>query len=553
MQSINVEPRSVLLPDKLRHELQLDSKLGAGNFMYVAYNANPNRDVVNIFLHQPFKTFYGATVESFSIETLKETAERYAAWYLQQGVKAKDPVAVYFDEGGKYLVHYVALTSLGAIPILTNGAMPLPVAARHFKRTGAVGIFTDDPRYEGLLEQFTDTEILFLVTDDNIGHSEIQPLPAHFPYEHHSSDPVMITHSSGTTGVPKAVLLQHGRWFHGIRQLLGLPPAQGVDRYLSSLPSSHNAAIAYAIHAILNGSELVIMSERSGVAVAAAIEEYKPSTVISFPQTFVELSEICDAYDLNSISAWINSGDAAHETHIRKLVNHGFHYRGGQRIKGSQFVDGLGSSEMGHSSFRIIHTLYTNNYDRCVGLPQKWVEATILDEHGYELPQGRIGMLGVRSESITEGYWNDSVLTHRSRLKGYFLTGDLAYKDHLGCFYHVDRITDAVLTKDGWFYTLQNEELLMKEHAEIADCTIIGIPAEDNVQQLVAFVRLSKESKITEEEYLQQLNADLKAKGRPLLSQLKTVGKDEVPVGITGKVLKQLLKQKFKEQSTRST
>lgn len=547
MQSVDTTVRTALLSDKLRNELQLDPRLGAGNFVHIAYNVNPNKDVVNIFLHRPFKTFYGETIKDFSIQTLRETAECYASWYVRQGVKAKDPVGVYFDEGGKYLVHYVALTSIGAIPILTNGAMAIPVAALYFKKAGAVGVFTDGTRYEGLLEELSDAKLLFLVTDNHIENGHRTPLPHHFQFEHDDKDPVMITHSSGTTGVPKAVLLQHGKWFHGIRHLLGLPPAQGVNRYLSSLPSSHNASIAYAIHAILNGSELVIMSDRSGAAVAAAIEQYKPSTVVSFPQTFVELSELnLYEYDLSSVSVWINSGDAAHEAHIRKLVKHGFHYRGEQRIQGSQFIDGLGSSEMGHSSFRIIHTQYTNNYNRCVGLPQKWVEAAILDEQGHEVPQGSVGRIGIKSESITDGYWNDSGLTHRSRLRGYFLTGDLAYKDHLGCFYHVDRVTDAVLTKDGWFYTLQNEELLMKNHPEIADCTIVGIPGVGERQELTAFVRLLNDEPLSE-EYLGKLNTTLQAKGRPLLSKLQLVGKDDVPLGITGKVLKQVLRQKLKE------
>ncbi|MBN8720479.1 MAG: long-chain fatty acid--CoA ligase [Sediminibacterium magnilacihabitans] len=548
MQSVDTSARSALLSDRLRNELQLHPHLGAGNFVQIAYNVNPNREVVNIFLHCPFKTFYGEIIKEFSIQTLKETANYYASWYLRQGVKAKDPVGVYFDEGGKYLVHYVALTSIGAIPILTNGAMATSVAALHFKKTGAVGVFTDDARYGDLLKEISDTELLFLVSDNHIENKTKTPLPKDFQFEHDDKDPVMITHSSGTTGVPKAVLLQHAKWFHGIRHLLGLPPAQGINRYLSSLPSSHNASIAYAIHAILNGSELVIMSDRSGVAVASAIEQYKPSTVVSFPQTFVELSELDpDEYDLNSVSIWINSGDAAHETHIRKLVRHGFHYRGEQRIQGSQFIDGLGSSEMGHSSFRIIHTLFTNNYDRCVGLQQKWVEAAILDEKGYEVPQGSVGRLGIKSESITDGYWNDSVLTHRSRLRGYFLTGDLAYKDHLGCFYHVDRVSDAVLTKDGWFYTLQNEELLMKHHPEIADCTIVGIPGVEGKQEPVVFVRLINDEGPDAEEYLEKLNATLHAKGRPLLSKLQWVWENDVPVGITGKVLKQALRQRLNE------
>ena len=71
----------------------------------------------------------------------------------------------------------------------------------------------------------------------------------------------------------------------------------------------------------------------------------------------------------------------------------------------------------------------TNNYNRCVGRPLDWVDAQILGENGEGLPPNVVGRLGVKAPSVTTGYWNNSLLTFRSRLSGYFLTGDLAYKD----------------------------------------------------------------------------------------------------------------------------
>jgi acyl-coenzyme A synthetase/AMP-(fatty) acid ligase len=468
--------------------------------------------------------------------------------FFAHGIRPTEPVAVYLADSVNDLILYIALTSIGAVPVLTNGAMPHDIAAGYFQRVGVTGIVTDAERHAALAESCADGALKCVLSIDD-PPSDAPALPSWFPFRHDADDPVMITHTSGTTGFPKAVVLHHGKWFHGIRQLLSLDSAQGADRYLSSLPASHNASIAYSIHAILNGAELMIMSSRRGQAVAEAISRFHPSTVVSFPQTYVELAQLdLDRHDLSSVTTWINSGDAAHEAHIRRLVQHGYHYRGAERVAGSQFVDGLGSSEMGHSSFRIIHTKSTDNYERCVGIPQTWVEAAVLDDEGNAVPASVIGKLGVRSPSVTPGYWNDSLTTYRSRVRGYWLTGDLVYRDHLGCYYHLDRASDVVPTSDGPLYSLQTEELVLRHCGDrIADCTVIGIRADgtSSLQEpLLLFVARDGQT-VDAAALLEEINAVQAARGRPRLARAISVRTDDIPVGVTGKVLKRALRERF--------
>ena len=154
------------------------------------------------------------------------------------------------------------------------------------------------------------------------------------------------------------------------------------------------------------------------------------------------------------MQVWFNTGDAAHEAHIRALVPHGSHQTIGQdlqrrRVDGSVFVDGLGSSEAGYSVFHNRHTKDTSAYSRCVGKPISFAEAAVLAEDGTPLPPGRIGRLGLKSPTLTPGYWNDSLTWNRMRLGGYWLTGDLAHQDEEGNFYHLDRAPDAIRTRAG--------------------------------------------------------------------------------------------------------
>jgi acyl-coenzyme A synthetase/AMP-(fatty) acid ligase len=534
---------AALLSNEQRYRLKLNPDLGAGNFLNYACTVNASRELPLIHGDEPVVLPGGNSLSTLSILQLKVAADTYASWYASRGIMPMDPVAVYCRENLQYLIQYAALTSLGAIPILTNGAMVSEVAAAFFARVGAVAIVTDRDHQTMLAPHIQPDQLKFFVCMEEIADPG---LPARQSFRHDHDDPVMITHSSGTTGVPKAVMLQHGRWFHGIRHLLGLEMAQGADTYLSSLPASHNASIAYAIHAILSGSALVIMADRSGRAVAEAIERFRPTTIVSFPKTYVELAELdLDQYDLGSVTTWINSGDAAHEAHIRRLVAHGYHYRGVEKVPGSQFVDGLGSSEMGHSYFRVIHTRYTDTYDRCVGLPQSWVDVCIFDDYGEPVPAGVIGRLAVRSPSVTPGYWNDSVLTYKSRMHGYWLTGDLVYRDSLACYYHVDRTSDVIQTESGPLYSLQTEELILKHQPDVIDCTVIGIEASgsDGIRSPVVLVAARQGKIIHPEAMLAEINAMQAGKCRPLLAELRVVDRRDIPLGVTGKVLKRSLRE----------
>lgn len=543
---------TALLNNKQRYSLSMNPDLGCGNFLHVANSVNKRNDLQTIFIDQPLIIFESEKYESFSIQEFKNICDAYSMWYLKKGVQKGDAIGVYFEEGINYLIHYVALTSIGAVPALVNGNMDINVATSYFKTIKVIGLITDSKKQKELLHNFRDYNLVFIEVFENIGRLTVD-LTEEFPYMHDYDDPVMITHSSGTTGVPKPVTLQHGRWFYGIRDMLRMELADGSNKYLLALPSSHNAAIAYSINAILNGSELLITSDTEGKKVAESIHRFKPSTVAAFPISYIQITELnSNKYDFSSVNTWINSGDAAHEVHIKKLVEHGYHFRGKQKVKGSQFVDGLGSSEMGFSTFRIVHTLYTKNYNRCIGVPQEWAKAVILDENGDEMPDNQIGYLGVKSPSITSGYWNNSNLTYKSRLSGYWLTGDYAYRTKNGYFYHVDRLTDVIKTTEGYCYSLQTEELIMKNNPELLDCIVLGVGKENSDKgyeyPIALLIPMVKGNKFDRDKLLEKINQEQSALNRPLISNIFLVQKEEIPIGVTGKVLKKELRKRYLEK-----
>src|SRR5439155_11314105 len=83
------------------------------------------------------------------------------------------------------------------------------------------------------------------------------------PYRHHAEDPIAITHSSGTTRMPTAVVHSHANLFYAIRRIrLGAPRAQGTERILSVMPAAHAAGITTLNFAMSSRSELLFMSSQ---------------------------------------------------------------------------------------------------------------------------------------------------------------------------------------------------------------------------------------------------------------------------------------------------
>jgi len=490
--------------------------------------------------------------EPLTLGMLRDRVAARASWLHSQGVGPRDPVAVYATSSADILLNFMALTWLGAIPALMNGAIPGDIAAGYIQRLRGTGVLTDAAHRELLRGQGLDLPVYDAA---EAGTGDPERAPAH--YRHHPDDPVAITHSSGTTRVPAAVAHSHSSIFAAIRRL-HLESARSAERTLCVMPAAHAAGIISTQLALCNRHEHLFLSTqggrfaRSGAAVLDAIERWRPTGVYGFAVTWSELARHDLAQrDLSSVRMWFNTGDCAHEAHVRPLVAAGSHLeysreQGATLVPGSKFIDGIGSSEMGHSGFRIAHTPTSDRYGRCVGKPYDFADIVLFDtEDGTEVPVGKVGQVGMKSPTLAVGYWNDSVSTCRTRYRGYYLTGDLMYRDDDGYYYHVDRLVDAVDLGDGnWLYTAMSEERILARCPDVRDCTIVAGTVDAAVVTDV-FLMLTPGADAGADHG----DAIREALGEPAAATLRRIviaadDDDDIVVGPTGKVRKFLMRQR---------
>jgi acyl-coenzyme A synthetase/AMP-(fatty) acid ligase len=408
-------------------------------------------------------------------------------------------------------------------------------------------VITDAEHRERLAGHDIGVPILGDVTEVGTG----DPAAAPAPYRHHHDDPIAITHSSGTTRMPTGAVHSHGSLFGGTRHRLSGPKPQGTDRILSVLPGPHAAGIVTLNHGLSSRSDLLFLSRQNdGEAVLNAIETWKPTGVFGFAVTWAELARFdLSRYDTESVALWYNTGDCAHEPHIRNLVAAGSRLvrtpEGLKRIPGSSFVDGLGSTEMGHSAFHITHRPETNRYGRCIGVPHLFVEVALLDiTTGEEVPVGQVGHFGLKSPTLSPGYWNDSTQTYRNRLNGYYLTGDLLYRDEEGYYYHVDRAVDAIDLGDGnWLYTAMSEERILRAIPQVRDCTVVSGQSDDGTVVTDVLLALHTEADPAA-DHTEAVRSALTEAAARTLRKVMVVSDDRLILGPTGKVRKFLMRQR---------
>lgn len=534
-----------LLTPQARFDVAADPEVGGGNLLRSAIAVSPDPDCAFVESVVPVAHPDGTTKTTLSLRDLEILAQSWSVWYRDRGTTRCDRVAVYIDDSFAYMIHFCALSQIGAIPVFINSYASREIAAELLRRTTPVGIYTTSRRAAGLDEALKAAGGPWVATAEEVPAPPEAVLPERDRFRHGDEDPVAILHSSGTTGPPKPTILTHKSIMAGPKFRLTDHKEAPGRKLLAAIPQSHFGCIAYMNYALLAGTPIVVAADLPGRELAQVIGRYQPTAVMSFGHGYSELGTLCDQEDqladgiLDSVNTWISLGDAVHRKHINAIL--------GARRPGNPepaFFDLLGSTEIGWGTLVQKWTRGTARNDRCAGSPTGVSEVRVLRRDGAETAPFEVGLLAARGPAVTPGYWNDDDGSYRGRMRGYRLTGDLAYRDEEGLFYVVDREVDAIATAAGVAYTVQLEELLINEVKDIADCAVAA--GRDATGAVPVAVILPARADTDPDALLAECNQVLRKTGHPGLALLEIAATDQAyPVGVTGKVLKRRLRERY--------
>jgi 3-aminoavenalumate diazotase len=478
-------------------------------------------------------------------------------------------VAIIKANGGDYVVNGLAIIRAGGITVPIHSGMSSPITRDYLIYTGARLLITDVSSYRRLSDYLPETLRHVLVTDfDGDAASDLardprvvplgpalsevasEPLP---PADLGNDDDVLICHTSGTTGVPKGVLHTNGSLLAGIRSSLLVQPIFRSDLVVMASPSNHFICHLSLMTALL-GQLRTWQVDDEPRALLDLIDRERISVVWCFPHTYLAMYEHgLDKHDLSSVRMWLAAADASHEQHIQAFVKRGAFLRlFGHPVLRSTFLDTLGTSEAGFLALCNVILARAGRYGRCVGWPLLGVglKVKVANEVGRRLPPGQIGRLMIKGPTMFKGYWNAHHTLHGVKRDGWWWTGDLAYRDRLGRFYHVDRVGDVIHTGRGDAFSLAIEEWLLK-YPNVIEAVVVGRDVDDGVQEPIAFVQPIASCAIDADAMLRWANAQLSPRER--LAEIRVVPREEIPRGLTGKALKRALRERIAHESRHTT
>lgn len=474
----------------------------------------------------------GPTGRTITYQQFAGAVRHAAAGLAQHGVRQGDALAIYSPNLPEYAIAFHAVATLGGINTTVNPLYTADELALQLRDAGAAYLLTIPPLLDkaldaaarcGVREVFVFGEAAgatpfaaLLQNDETLPEIRIDP----------ARGIVALPYSSGTTGLPKGVMLTHRNLVANVCQVnpnLGLT---AEDTVIAVLPFFHIYGMEILLNsALYNGSTVVTMPRFDLAGFLQTMQDYGVTHAFLVPPIILALAKhpmVAD-YDLSKLKI-IDSGAAP----LGAELSHACAERLGCVVRQGYGMTETSPVTHGHPPERI--------KDGSVGQCAPNTESKIVDiVSGAELGPHEQGEICVRGPQIMLGYLNRPEATAAMiDAEGWLHTGDIGYADDEGYFYVVDRLKELIKYKGFQVAPAELEGLLLT-HPAIADAAVIPSPDEEAGEVPKAFVVLKDATTPAE------IMAYVEARVAPYkkLRRLEIV--EMIPKSSAGKILRRVL------------
>ncbi|OKK07347.1 4-coumarate--CoA ligase family protein [Streptomyces sp. CB02400] len=421
----------------------------------------------------------GATL---TYEQVDRFHRRVAAALAEAGVRKGDVLALHSPNTVAFPTAFYAATRAGASVTTVH---PLATAEEFGKQLGdcaARWIVTVSPLLETArraAELAGGIEEIF-VCDSAPGHrSLIDMLASTAPEPVVDIDPAedvaALPYSSGTTGVPKGVMLTHRQIATNLAQLQPLITAGPGDRVLAVLPFFHIYGLTALMNAPLRqGATVVVLPRFDLETFLAAIQNHRITGLYVAPPIVLALAKhpLVDRYDLSSLKHVVSAA-APLDASLAAACS--------RRLGLPPVGQAYGMTELSPGTHVVPLDAMSDAPPGTVGKLIAGTEMRIvsLDDPGKDLGPGESGEILIRGPQIMKGYLGRPDATAAMIDEdGWLHTGDVGHVDEGGWLFVVDRVKELIKYK-GFQVAPAELEALLLTHPGIADAAVIGVYDED--------------------------------------------------------------------------
>jgi len=468
-----------------------------------------------------------------------EAVRATAAGLARRGFAKGHVFAIYSPNLPEYTVAFHAVSLLGGVVTTINPSYTAAELGPQLQDSGARCLVTVAPCLEKALEAVRSSgvrEVFVFGEDAPEGAMPFASLqePGGDPPAvdiDPRQDLVVLPYSSGTTGLPKGVMLTH---YNLVANLLQTAQAVGLDPdeiMLGVLPFFH----IYGMVVIMNlglyvGATVITMPRFDLQQCLELIQRYRITYANVVPPIVLALAKqpLVEQYDLRSLRI-LFSGAAPLGENVALAAS--------ARL-GCRVLQGYGLTE----TSPVTHAIRAHG-DRVhaagIGPPLPNTEAKVVDlATGAELEPNQEGEICVRGPQVMKGYLNRPEATAAMiDAEGWLHTGDVGHADQEGCFFVVDRVKELIKYKGMQVAPAELEALLLS-HPAVADAAVIPLAHEEAGQVPKAFVVLKGPA--TPDELMAFVAERVAPYKR--VRCLEVI--DQIPKSPSGKILRRLLVQR---------
>jgi len=430
-----------------------------------------------------------------------EMVERTASGLIASGIRARDVIAIFLANSWEFCIAFHAAQVVGAIPTLLNPSYREREVRYQLENSGSVALITDGPNIDGInlgglpnLRRVYTTRHFLPGTEPFSNllkfHRAVRPEP-----EEPSNQTLgALPYSSGTTGLPKGVMLSHYNLVANIYQLLGPNGTElsARDTILCCLPLYH----IYGLNVMLNpalvlGATLAIVPRFNVQQISQLIVE---ENVTMMPLVPPAINALCQAAEAGQFPRdhnvhWVKSGAAPLAPDLPRRFT---------ALTNIPVCQGYGMTEASpvtHVGFldpalyrpdSIGHPMAKTD---CRVLAQSEIDPYDKPDDVTEAPSGLPGELVMRGPQFMLGYWREPKATEAVLRDGWYWSGDIVTRDSEGFYRVVDRRKEMIKYK-GFPVAPAEVEAVLLEHPAVKECGVVGRANPEAGEIPVAFVTL---------------------------------------------------------------
>ncbi|GAB1416179.1 AMP-binding protein [Paludibacter sp.] len=480
----------------------------------------------------------------FSFAEIKKQSDQMASYLQSLGIGKGDLVMAILKRRYEFWFTIIALHKIGAVIIpathlLTKKDLIYRNNAADIKAIIAVG---EEPILSHINDSMPESPIVKTLI--SVGpivpegwhdfHKEYQNAPPFSKPDNvnENTDPLIISFTSGTTGNPKMVVLDHlyplahivtAKYWHNLHE---------DSLHLTIADTGWLKAVWGKLYGqwIVGACVFVYDHDKfTPIDMLSMIEKYRITSLCAPPTIFRFLiKEDMSKFDLSSLEYCTIAGEALNPAVYEQFL----------KLTGVKLCEGYGQSE---TTLTIFTSPWTEPKPGSMGLPNPHYEIDLITSDGRSAEAGEQGEIIIRTDrwcpvGLFKGYYRNEALTKEAWSDGIYHTGDVAWRDEDGFFWFVGR-TDDVIKSSGYRIGPFEVESALMTHPAVVECAITGVPDEIRGQIVKATIVLSKNYKDKASDTLiKEIQEHVKSVTAPYKYPRIIEFVNELPKTISGKI-----------------